>query len=163
MQNLNPQIITPTPNPATAKKSGCGCCGCLTGCLLAILIPIGILFALYFTIDFGKMTDHTLVWTYKQVIRPKIIEASLSASLTPEQKNAALQLSDQFVEDYTKLPAEEKKLIRNEALIYLYYDMQNQKAPPEEIVHLTRFIEAQKLKFQNSPALPFLNNSSKNF
>jgi hypothetical protein len=161
-QNIPISITTPSPNPATPKKSGCGCCGCLSGCLVALLIPIGILFALYFTMDFGKMTDHTLVWAYKEVFRPKIIEASLSASLSPQEKNAALQLSDQFVEDYLKLPEEEKKLIRREAFTYLYYDMQNQAPPPEEIIHLNRFIETQKQKFQDNPAFPLLDSKAKN-
>lgn len=163
METQNDPIVVNPPHPASPKKSGCGCCGCLVGCLVAILIPIGVLFALYFTLDFGKMTDQALVWSYKEVFRPKIIEASLSASLSTQEKNAALQLSDQFVEDYLKLPEEEKKLIRREAFTYLYYDTQKQKVPPEEIIHLTRFIESQKQKFQNNPAFPALNMPSKKF
>lgn len=155
MQSQSPQIVISAPNPARPKKSGCGCCGCLFGCLVAFLIPIGILLGIYFTVDFSSMTDQVIDISYRQIFRPKIIETSLS-NLKPSEKQAALQLADQFFQDYMTLPKEEKKLIREEILTYIYYDLQNKKVSPDQIPHLNKFIEDEAKKMQNHPALKFL-------
>lgn len=161
MQENVPQIPNPAmPNPATPNKSGCGCCGCLTGCLFVFLLPFILMGIVYFTVDLGGLADQVIDLSYREIFRPRIIEASLSTSLAPADKQAALKVSDQFIEDYLKLPKEEKRYIRHEAITYLYYDMQNKKLPPSETPHLNNFINAEKQKLQSNPAFHFLNNPS---
>jgi len=136
---------TPPPmaTPATpVKKSGCGCCGCLVGCLAVILIPIIALVVLYFTVDFGKMGDRAADWTYHSVIRPQILEPSLK-DLKPEDRAMALDIFDSYVDAYEKLPDVQRKQIREELWNYVYYQSQQQPVPPEKVVHLNQFIQNQ--------------------
>lgn len=159
MQNqgasINPSVAQPT-----SGKSGCGCCGCLSGCLFMLMLPFVILAVLYFTVDMGKMADSGINWWYRDVVRARVLEPSLPASLTPQQKQEALQMADQVVDDYMNLPESEKKLIRSEVLTYIYYDVQNKKPSPTEIMHLTAFIEGQKRKLQNNPIYPLLDSKN---
>ena len=99
-QNVPITLNNPTQNPATPNKSGCGCCGCLTGCLFVLFLPFIVMAVLYFTVDFGDLADRAIDISYQQIFRPKIIEPSLSRDLKPLEKQAALQLSDQFIQDY---------------------------------------------------------------
>src|SRR4030095_8830446 len=133
----------PVGHPAgQPTKSGCGCCGCLFGCLAVLLIPPLILLILYFTVDVGKFGDQAMVWTYYNVVRPRVIEPAMK-NTTDTQKQQALAVMDHYVEAYQKLPDAERKLIRQEAMTYLYYESQNQKAPPEKVQHLNQFIQSQ--------------------
>jgi len=154
-----PLISTPNMNPATPRRSGCGCCGCLSGCLFMLMLPFLVLAILFFTLDMGKVADQGLHWWYRDVVRARVLEPSLPSSLSPQQKQEALQLADQVVDDYMNLPEAQKKLIRKEALAYFYYDIQNKPVPPSEVMHLTAFIEGQKRKLQNNPLLPLLDQS----
>lgn len=151
--------VNPSMNPPQ-NRSGCGCCGCLSGCLFMLMLPFVILAVLYFTIDMGKMADTGLNWWYRDVVRARVLEPSLPASLTPQQKQEALQMADQVVDDYMNLPESQKKLIRSEMLTYIYYDVQKKPIPPSEIMHLTTFIEGQKRKLRSNPIFPLLDNTS---
>lgn len=153
--NTNPTPISPSPTP---QKSGCGCCGCLMGCLFMFFLPIFLLGVVYFTVDLGNVADQTVAWGYREIFRPKIIEPSLAGSLNPAQRKEALKLADQFLDDYLVLPAGERKFIRQELTSYIYYRMQDKNPPPEDWSHLNRFIESERLKFKNNPVFPLLNN-----
>jgi hypothetical protein len=124
------------------KKSGCGCCGCLAGCLAVILLPIIAMMVLYFTVDFGKVGDSSLVWSYRHVVRPQILEPSLK-DLKPTDKAMALDIFDSYVDAYEKLPDVERKQIREELWNYVYYQSQDQPVPPEKVMHFNRFIQDQ--------------------
>ena len=147
-QNVPLGTATPTPPPPMATpapqttKSSCGCCGCLGGCFAVILIPIIALIVFYFTVDFGKVGDSTLVWSYRNVIRPQILEPSLK-DLKPEEKAMTLDIFDSYVAAYEKLPDQERKQIREELWNYMYYQSQNQPVPPDKVMHLNRFIQTQ--------------------
>src|SRR5262250_1111669 len=114
-------------------KSGCGCCGCLFGCLAVLLIPPIILLILYFTVDVGKYGDQAAVWSYYNLVRPQMEEKLKSSQDADKQK--VLAVTDHYVDAYQKLPDAERKLVRQEALTYFYYESQNQKAPPEKVQH----------------------------
>lgn len=159
MMENQPILGNPTLNPPQSR-SGCGCCGCLSGCLFMLMLPFVIIAVLYFTIDMGKMADTGLNWWYRDVVRARVLEPSLPASLTPQQKQDALRMADQVVDDYMNLPESEKKLIRSEVLTYIYYDVQKKPIPPAEISHLTNFIDGQKRKLQNNPLFPLLDKTS---
>ncbi|MFO1519912.1 MAG: hypothetical protein U1F57_09665 [bacterium] len=151
-QGIPPQAM---PYPPQQTKSGCGCCGCLTGCLVALMIPPLILLVLYFTVDFGKWTDRAMIWGYHEVFRPQVLEPALSGA-KPEDKKLGMEVFDHFVDAYDALPESEKKEIRHEIPTFLYYQMNNQKAPPEKVAHLTQFFQNQmeilKKKYPQMPS-----------
>lgn len=158
-----PVQTTSNPNPAPTgapstfqqpSKSGCGCCGCLFGCILILLIPPLVAVILYFTVDFGKVGDQGLFWAYENVVRPRI-EEQLDPSMSPSDKKMVLEITDSFVNAYRNLPSGERKEIRRELLTYFYYNAQNQPPPPEEVRHLNRFVETQmEILKQKYPQLP---------
>ena len=149
-----PPPPTATPMQPQTTKSGCGCCGCFFGCFAIILIPIVLMVVLYFTVDFGKVGDQTLVWGYHNIFRSRILEPSLGG-LKPDEKAMALDIFDSYVVAYEKLPDAERKQIRKEAWDYIYHQSQNQPVPPQKVEHLNRFIqnqtEALKRKYPNLP------------
>jgi hypothetical protein len=128
--------------PSQPTKSGCGCCGCLAGCFALILIPPILFLILYFTVDLGKVGDQTMIWSYYNVVRPRIIEPAMK-NASEEEKKRTLLVMDHYVQAYQTLPDAERKLVRQEAFTYLYYQSQNQQPPPEKVAHLNKFIQDQ--------------------
>lgn len=161
-----PPALGSAPNPGTTmvyapkKKSGCGCCGCLSGCLVLLLLSLGVLAGALFFLDLGKLADQTLLFTYKTAARPLIIE-SFNPQTSDLERKQALEVMDGYVDAYMNLPAEDKKPIRQEALIFLYHEIQNQKVPNDKVVHLNIFIENTQKNLMNqhhdwnpTPTLP---------
>ncbi|MFO1463510.1 MAG: hypothetical protein U1F66_07005 [bacterium] len=147
---------SPTPGqtpyqPMPRKQGGCCGCGCFSGCLAVILLIVGLGVGFwYFVIHDARYVQHSdtlIVWTYRNVVRPKIIE-SFSAGKTEAERQHFLQMTDGAVDKYVSLPPEEKQAILGEAATALWYLWTQQVLPPEKIPHLTQFGESLKQEWE---------------
>jgi hypothetical protein len=109
--------------------------------LVSLLIVIGSGVAVWYGLrNFAETADPLVLWTYQNVIRPKVLE-QLPPNLPAQEKQEVLDLMDSGVQKYLALTAEEKKSILKEGLIAAYYFSQHQIVPPEKIPHLSAFIK----------------------
>ena len=134
--------ITGDPNPAPRKKGGCGCClgGCLTTLLVLVILLLGGGAAMWYGMKSFTIPDQVVVWSYQNVIRPKILE-TLPPTMKPQQKQQILQAADFGLQRYISMTPSEKRALGKEIMIALYYYSQNKIIPPDEIPNLTRFAE----------------------
>ncbi len=141
--------ITGEPPRAPRKKGGCGCClgGCLVTLLIVALITIGGGAAMWYGAKSFSIPDKVVVWSYQNVIRPKIIE-TLPSTMKPKQKQQILQAADFGLERYLSMSSEDKRALGKEFMIAIYYYSQNKMIPPEEIPHLTKFAEETQRAYQ---------------
>jgi len=123
------------PMVPARKKSGCGCCGCLGGCLLLLLLSVGLLAASVFFLDTGKLVDRGLGFSYYQFARPWIIE-TISVKSSPEDRQQVIMIADTFVATYLNMSEEEKKPLRKELIQLLYYSSQGKPFGMEKFPHV---------------------------
>jgi len=136
--NYNPNMPY---NPVPKRKSGCGCCGCFTGCLILLLLPPLIFGILFFTLDLGEKVDEAMIYSYYQYGRPAIIQA-FDAKMSESERKQSMEVLDSYVEAYHQLPKEDRRLVRKEALVYLFYSAQGKEPPPEKVSNFMRFFDA---------------------
>lgn len=126
------------------QKGGCCGCGCFSGCLAVILLIVGLGVGFWYLIfhnaAYVQHADTMIVWTYRNVARPKIVE-SFSTGMNDAEREHFLQMTDGAVDKYVSLPPEEKQAILNEATMALWYLWTQQMLPPEKIPHLKKFAE----------------------
>ncbi|MBF0491836.1 MAG: hypothetical protein HQM15_03560 [Deltaproteobacteria bacterium] len=115
MQNPNPQGFQ---NPPVKSSSGCGCfTGCLVGCFSFILLCVGALAFLYFTVDFkglikNKMTSPDMVsWIYKTAKSLDMVDKFLPQNLSEGEKLKIMDELDKVMVCYSQLPESDRKLI----------------------------------------------------
>ena len=145
----------PPPLQKPPKKKGCGCflSGCLGFFLILALIFAGLGVATYYALQNADVADKAVLWTYKNVARPKIVEL-LPPHMPEAQKARTLKLADQAVQNYIELPADEKAILLKEATIASWYYSQDKVVPPNEIPNLTKFIEANLQEGMKLPPKP---------
>ena len=141
---------TPMARP---KKSGCGCCGCMFGCLFIIVAMLGSLVGAYFFLDFGPIIERQLYSSYKGQIRP-LIEQKLALKMGPAERQQTMAGLDFVLDEYMKLPEDEKKPLRKEIKLYLWYEIEGQKVPPEKVPHLLQFQKQVEPELQQRFHLP---------
>lgn len=131
------------------KKKGCGCClgGCLAGLVLFLLLTVGGSLAFWYGLTNFRVPDTAIMWTYENVVRPKIAE-NLPANLSPQQKEQVLEAADFGVKRYLTMPESQKRALLKEAMIASYYYSQNQVIPPDKIPNLLQFIQETQQAFQ---------------
>lgn len=146
--NYAPPITGEAPTQPK-KKGGCGCClgGCLTTLAIVVILLIGGGAALWYGMKSFTIPDQAVVWTYQNLIRPKIIEV-LPPSFNAQQKQQVLQAADFGLERYLKLSSSEKRALGKEMLIAIYYFSQDKVIPPDEIPNLTQFVEETQRAYE---------------
>lgn len=161
-QNLGhnaPGSFTPPPQgfQQPQKKGGCCGCGCFSGCLAVLLLivglGVGIWYLLFHNAGYVQHADTVIVWTYRTVARPKIIE-SFSVGMTDAERQQFLGMTDGAVDKYVALPPEQKQAILGEATTALWYLWTQQMLPPEKIPNLRKFGEELQRGWEmNAPQL----------
>jgi len=134
--------------PPTPKKSGCGCWlwGCMGTLLVLLLIAIGSGVTFWYGMKhFVDAADPVVLWTYRNMIRPEVVE-KMPPNMPAEEKNRILDMMDSGVEKYTDLTTEEKGVLLKEAITAAYYLSQDQIVPPEKIPNLSEFIKEHAKK-----------------
>ncbi|MCE9625086.1 MAG: hypothetical protein K8R69_06495 [Deltaproteobacteria bacterium] len=126
------------------KKGGCCGCGCFSGCLVLLLLIVGMVVGFwYFVIhnaSYVQQSDTVIVWAYRNVARPKMIEM-FAAGMNEQERSHFLQMTDGAIDKYVALPADEKQAILAESTTALWYLWSEQMLPPEKIPHLQKFAE----------------------
>lgn len=137
----------PIQNPP--KKKGCGCflTGCLGSLLVLALIFAGLGVATYYAFRNADVADGVVLWTYKNVARPKIVEL-LPPNMSAAQKAQALKVADDTIQKYLELTPAEKSVLLKEAAVASWYLSQDKAVPPDKIPNLTKFIEGHVQGYQ---------------
>ena len=89
---------------------------------------------LYFSADLGDPVERFLISSYRQYMSALM----KSAPLSPQQKEVVL-IVDVYVNAYSSLPPEERRVVRKEFLLSLYYDATNQPLREDQVRNLNLF------------------------
>lgn len=142
-------VTAPTIPP---KKKGCGCFlwGCFGTLGILFLFIFGGSISFWYGMKNFAVPDTVVLWTYEQVIRPKI-EENLPPNYSAAEKERVLKTADFGVKRYLELPPGKKKALFKEALIATYYYSNQQVIPPEKIPNLRVFIEETVKSYKQGP------------
>lgn len=158
-QNLGhsaPPSFTPPPQgfQQPQKKGGCCGCGCFSGCLVVLLLIVGLGVGFWYLVfhnaRYVQHTDALIVWTYRNVARPKIVD-TFSTGMSDAERQQFLALTDGAVEKYLALTPEDKQAILGEATTALWYLWTQQMLPPDQIPHLKKFAEELQRGWEMTP------------
>jgi len=134
------------------KKKGCGCClwGCLGLGVIAIMMVVGGYFGVRY-IGGWVMSDNAVVWVYQNYARTEI-RKKLPPDWSEAQKDRVMNQADVSLKEYLALPPDQKKVIKQEAIIAMEYYSKGQVIPYDKIPNLKAFVEKQINAFQGLPA-----------
>jgi len=117
--------------------------------VLLIITLVGGYFGLRY-VGSWVMSDQAVVWVYENYARTEI-RKKLPPDWSEAQKDRVMSQADVSVKEYIALPPEQKKVLKQEALVAFEYYSKGQVIPYDKIPNLKAFVEKQINAFQGLP------------